>query len=295
MPGGNMEGEFKRGRLIFRRDHVLLEKHPVKTLRIDRDMRCPALRRLHAAEFEPHPIVPGGGKLGAHIESVMRPKFNAGLVGDPQLLRLLALPVITEIERVPALGKFLRCRRRQSFIHDRLGRGQILFHMRRRQRHHGTDAFEAMPVWILRQSGRVRRIEIHAEQIADGMGVFLAGQPVERDPLAFAQAGRLALLELRRDPLDHERRLLRLGLRLVLRRHLAGTDPLHRISPVRGGQRSGKIPRQGVQPKVPLLFLLAVTTKAVLFQKRLDGHNWLGEETARRDNSKQGRQQQGLQ
>lgn len=199
----------------------------------------------------------------------MRPDLHAGLVGNPQFLRLGPLAVIPEVPDIFALGKLFRRDRRQGLVQHRLGGGEMFLHMRRRERQHRADAFKTLPARILGQAGRIGGVEIHAEQIADRVRVFLAGQFVEGHTLAPGEPGLLALLDLPRDPFRDARRLRRPGLGFTLRRHFARADPLHHIRPVRGGKWRGEIPGQRVQPEIPLLLLLPVTAEAVLGQERL--------------------------
>src|SRR4029079_15855506 len=89
--------------------------------------------------------------------------------------------------------------------------------------------------------------------------------------LALRAAGRLAFLEARGHPLDDAGRLLRLGLRLALRGHLAGVQALEDVAPAARGGHAGEVARQGVDAELALLLLVAVAADAMGVEEGADG------------------------
>ena len=142
--------------------------------------------------------------------------------------------------------------------------------MRGRQGQHCADALKSLPVRVFRQAGGIGGIVVHPEQVMDGVGVLLAAELVEGDAFALCQAGGLAFFEPARQPFHHLRRRLGFRLRLVIRGHLPGADAVHHIGPVHGGGAEREIARQGVQPQLALVLLLAMAPVTVLGQEGFD-------------------------
>ncbi len=238
-------------------------------------MRRPATFGLQAADLDPDLVIAGGGQRlarpdAAPLQVRPRPEVHAHLVGDPLLGQLRPVGAAAQLNRLGAMDELRRRLRGEGFGQHVFGRVKILFDVGGAQRQDRADPLEPVPFLILGQAGRVVRVIVDAEQIVNGVGVFLAGEPVEGHALPAGKAGELPLLELARQPFHDLRRVVRVRSRLVFRRHLTGADPVHHVGPVPGRSAAGEVPGEGIDPERPLLLLLAVASDAIFLKERLD-------------------------
>ena len=153
----------------------------------------------------------------------------------------------------------------QRLVQNRLGRREILLDMRRREREHRADPLEALPVGVLGQAGGVVGVVRHAEQIADGVAIFLARELAKRDLLAASppggpprprRAGRRSIRPRGRPPRRSGRGSSLGGISPALMRSM--------IAPHARRRRIGRSLAPACPPEVPLLLCLAVAAHAVL-------------------------------
>ncbi len=208
------------------------------------------------------PKLRAGPEIDAHFVEEAR-------VGDH-------LRAAAQIRRAAMHGERLERLLRQRLGENALGRGEVLLHMRRRERLHGADALEAVPLLVLGEPGRIGDVVMDAEQIVNRVGVLVARQLVQRHALALRQARGFAFLQLAGEPLDDLRRLGGRRLLLLLRRHFARADAVHHIGPMRRRAAAEEIARERIDAKLALLFLLAVAADAMLVEERLDGFREVG-------------------
>ena len=104
-----------------------------------------------------------------------------------------------------------------------------------------------------------------------GVVVLRAVQPTDGDAARIGHGRAVDAIELEIDPRRHGGHRLRIGPRILLRRHLAGADLRERLLPgIRvAGDRVDSLERLEVQAAA--LAPLAVAGNAGVFEKRLDG------------------------
>ena len=152
-------------------------------------------------------------------------------------------------------------------FHDLLRCREILLHQYRRHRQHITDVVEAVAGIIRRKI--IRRLERHADQIANRVVVFRAVQPPERHAAGIriiAVTGE----HLRLDPFGNQLHLFDLGLLLFFRRHGVAADVFQHFLPGLGVVHGVGLHLVNIQHKVSLLFAVAVTAVAILVEQRDD-------------------------
>src|SRR5690606_31472111 len=118
----------------------------------------------------------------------------------------------------------------------------------------------------------VRRLEVHADQIADRIVILRAVQPPQHHARGALRDLRLG--ELLLQPFGYAAGCLgRRLLLLILGRHLVPVDHIHHLRPSRADQRIGEGVGQGVEPEISLLLVRAMARDAVLAEewlRRLD-------------------------
>ena len=154
-----------------------------------------------------------------------------------------------------------------DLVHDLLRRGEILLQQHRRHRKHIADVVEAV-AGIIRREIR-RRLEIHAHQVADGVVVFHAIEPANRD------AAGIGVLAVHREEcvFDKLREALALGERRLLARrwrHLTLADVREHLFPSLPVLVQRGFARERVEREVALLLPAAVATVAILLEQRRD-------------------------
>ena len=189
-----------------------------------------------------------------------------------QLLR----PAVHHVGRRGAIqlarGESADARLRRIFrddgrLHDLLRRREILLHQHRRNGQHVADIIEAIARIVRRKI--IRRLERHADQIADRVIIFRAVQPPERH----ASGIRIIAVtrkDLRLDPFGNQLHLFDLGLLLFFRRHGVAADVFQHLLPRLRIVHGVRLRLVDIQHEVSLLFAVAMTTVAILVEQRDD-------------------------
>ena len=126
------------------------------------------------------------------------------------------------------------CRLGRSIGHNRLAgdplsRGQIFLHQDRREREHIADVVEAVAGIVGRKIGC--GLEVHTQQIADGVVIFDAIEAPGGDAAGVGLHVAIQARELRLKPTRYRCNLFGSRNRQSLRRHLAGAQFLHYFFP----------------------------------------------------------------
>ena len=266
-----VNARFQRDGLVLGRDHVLLQQHPLEVDRIDRDMRSAPSWGFETAQLDAHQVVAGN----RHFQKVRRTRLPYKGTARPHIKADFVDPVLETFDtqraamssRPPVYDLAGRLLQGKRFLQRALGRGEVFFDVGRREGQHRPDPLEAVPIRIFRQTGGVGGVVMHAQQIVDGVGVFVAGELLKSHALALGQPGGFAFLEPRGKPVDDLGGFFRRGLRLLFRRHFARTDALHDVAPAHGRTTGNEISGKGVEPEISLLLLLSVTAQAVRLEK----------------------------
>ena len=155
-----------------------------------------------------------------------------------------------------------------GLVHDALGGAKVLLEEHRRQREHVADVVKAVADVVLWEV--IRRLEVHAHEIAHRVVVFDAVQPVQ------GHAARVRVVGVHReeglpDPGGDGFTLVqgRLGL-LLLGRHVAGLDVVQHVFPRLPVLEHRSHVGEGIQRKVPLGGTVAVAVPAVLVEQGQD-------------------------
>ena len=115
-------------------------------------------------------------------------------------------------------------------LHDALGGGQVALQEQRRQGQHVADVVEAVADVV---GGEVLgRLEIDADEVADGVVVFDAVEPADGDPARIAFAGAIGTIEDGGDGAGELLDVGDVGPRPALRRHFARLQRASTLSQV---------------------------------------------------------------
>ena len=152
---------------------------------------------------------------------------------------------------------------REHLRDDFVRRRKVALHEQRLDGQHVGNRVEAVRRLITR---KIRRVEIHREQIADRVPVFLAVQTAQRHASRIFLP-RLAARELPVNPLHERLALLFRRLRLGLRWHLARFEQLRDLLPRLALAGRETFFRVWAEIEVPFLLLGPVAGEAVLFPK----------------------------
>ena len=267
IPLGEMGLKRDRDRTVFGGDDILGEEHAIDGRLDDLQSRGTAVVGFQAAE-----------RVADLVDARCRQGLNQGVAInvarphlEPHLVEQAGLPQPCEmglVDRILGHGPAGDLEERGLLFRiglgqDRLGGGEIFFDRGGGEREHRSQPLEPVPFRILGEAGRIGGVEMHAEEIADGVDILVAGQPVVRHAAALRQPRRLALLESRCQP-RHDRSgvVRRRRPRHVLRRHLARGHPPDHLGPLRS-VLSADLAGKGIDPKPAFLLLVAVAAKAV--------------------------------
>src|SRR4051794_20520440 len=120
-------------------------------------MRCSSTRRLESAQLDAHLVIASDRNLQMLHRARMTGECTAGpdietnLVPQSLLDQLLLVANAAEIRRIPVNDLLRRFILRKRLGERRFSSREILLHMGRRQRQHGTNPLEAVPVWVFGQ------------------------------------------------------------------------------------------------------------------------------------------------
>ena len=244
----------------------------------------------HFEIAEPHAFIP---RLVMHHRHPVHRRIFPVVQDDIILPHLHPIPVAAERIFLRLKMPFDRLRLHalhQRAVQDLPRRRVVKLHLHRRNRQRLPDIIKAPSRRVLREF--FRRLKVHAHKIANRIVVLRAIHPAQhhtRRALRDFRPRQLLLQPLRKP----RRRLLR-RLLLVLRRHLMTTHGIHHFLPLRSDRWVRKIIRQRIQPQLPLLLLRPMTSRAVLFNKRLHHlrkpRRILRRKTPRRKNNSQPQQ-----
>ena len=160
-----MRAKFQSHRLVLRGIDILLKQRPADIRGVEAQTRRAPTRRPQTAELHPHEILARRFDPNPAIvqRAIVRDDIHAHFVGDAAALVLLLEafpPPAAQIEGRPMRDLALRLRPEpERFGEHGIGRGQIFFHVRRREREDRADALNAMPIGIFGQAGRIGEIE----------------------------------------------------------------------------------------------------------------------------------------
>ena len=167
---------------------------------------------------------------------------------------------------VEVLQRFGLQVRNDGLVQNFPGGRQILFQQHRRQREHIADVVKAITRII--RGKIVRRLEIHAHEIANGVVVFRAIEPANRDAAGVGMVA-VALENLGLDPGGDQLAFLRRRLRFFFRRHLMGLEVLYHLRKSLAVAQHRRFVRVNPQIEVAF-FLFPVAAKAVFAEQRFD-------------------------
>ena len=143
-------------------------------------------------------------------------------------------------------------------LHHGIRGVEISVNMRWGRGQQGADAVKTVPAWIFVQHSRCFNVKYHAQNVVDGVGVFLPAQAVVFHQAALRHAGRGAIADLFRDQFSRPTNLLGCWLRFLLRRHLTGVDSQHDFVPRLCDLRIREVGGEVVETKIALLLLTPV-------------------------------------
>jgi hypothetical protein len=159
-----------------------------------------------------------------------------------------------------------RRRRADGQAADLVGRGEIALEQRRRQLEHTGDVVEAVARIVAGQ--QARHVDVDGDEIADGVAILVAIQPVERHGASgVRRVGRRAV-ELVFEPREDAVRFLGGRPRpTVVRRHHAGRELADHALP-RGGVGSDRVHVERLEREIGLALGVVVALEAVAFERR---------------------------
>ena len=177
-----------------------------------------------------------------------------------------AVIAVTDFRLEPPLDRRRLVSFHEGAIKNLASRVEIQFGVHRRHRESLAVVVEATGSRLLREA---RYVEIDSRQIADRVAVLVPIESPQHDlPITPNDLGPRDLLG---DPIDHFRDLVRLGLRLLLGRHLVAVEHVDDLTPFLFGRRVEKVGLQmPLQMELALLFHLTMTANAVLLEERRD-------------------------
>ena len=162
MPGRQVGPELQRHRPVLGGVHVALEEGPAEVGGVEPQPRGAAALGAEAAELHADRVFPGRSRRWRSRAS------RAPLLGTMSARTLSSSPRVGQLPRDVVADAHRRGRpagdlglrpgpERQGLVQDRLGRREVLLDVRRREREHGADPLEPLPVGVFGQAGGVAR------------------------------------------------------------------------------------------------------------------------------------------
>ena len=147
---------------------------------------------------------------------------------------------------------------------DLVRRRNIFFEQHRRQGQHVGDVVEAV-AGVVRREHR-RRVEVHAEQVADGVVILHAVEAADGDAAGIGIL-RVGGEDRAFDPLGEAFLFLRRGLGFFLRRHQAGAEIFQRVQPQLAVGKDFLVGLKFIEGHIALVRAVGMAVETIFFQK----------------------------